>query len=49
MGNSYLEAGYGITSADIWRLNLVVIIAFLIFFLFVQVIAVEYFSVRLFR
>ncbi|KAF8555113.1 pleiotropic drug resistance ABC transporter [Imleria badia] len=48
IGNSYLEAGYGITSADIWRLNLVVIIAFLIFFLFAQVIAIEYLSPKLF-
>lgn len=47
-GNDYLEAGYGITSADIWRRNLVVVIAFLFFFLFTQVIAIEYFSVRLF-
>lgn len=45
-GNDYLEAGYGITSADIWRRNLVVIIAFLIFFLFTQAIVIEYLSVR---
>ena len=47
-GNDYLEAGYGITTADIWRRNLVVIIAFLFFFLFTQVLVIEYFSVRLF-
>lgn len=46
IGSNYLEAGYGITVADIWRRNLVVIIAFLIFFLFTQVIAIEYLSVR---
>jgi len=47
IGNDYLEAGYGISTADIWRRNLVVIIAFLIFFLFTQVLTIEYLSVRL--
>ena len=48
IGNDYLEAGYGITAADIWRRNLVVLVAFVIFFLFTQVVVIEYFSVRLF-
>ncbi|KAG9313864.1 pleiotropic drug resistance ABC transporter [Chiua virens] len=47
-GNNYIEASFGITSADIWRRNLVVIIAFLIFFMFAQVIAIEYFSPAVF-
>lgn len=49
IGNNYLEAGFGITTADIWRRNLVVLVAFLFFFLFTQVVVIEYFSVRLFR
>ena len=48
IGNDYLEAGYGITAADIWRRNFVVVVGFLIFFLFTQVIAIEFLSVRLF-
>ncbi|KAF8131532.1 pleiotropic drug resistance ABC transporter [Boletus edulis] len=48
VGNDYLEAGYGISTADIWRRNLVVIIGFLIFFLFAQVIAIEYLSPKMF-
>lgn len=46
IGNNYLEAGYGITAADIWRRNLVVIFGFLIFFMFTQVIVIEFLSVR---
>ncbi|KAH0837832.1 pleiotropic drug resistance ABC transporter [Lanmaoa asiatica] len=47
VGNNYLEVGYGITAADIWRRNLVVIVALLIFFLFTQVIAIEYLSPKM--
>ncbi|KAN0100115.1 hypothetical protein V8E55_000099 [Tylopilus felleus] len=47
IGNDYLEAGYGITAADIWRRNLVVLVAFVIFFLFTQVVVIEYFSPKM--
>ena len=49
IGDNYLEARYGITAADIWRRNFVMIVGFLIFFLFTQVVAIEFFSVRLFN
>ncbi|KAN0100123.1 ABC-2 type transporter domain containing protein [Tylopilus felleus] len=47
IGNDYLEAGYGITAADIWRRNLVVLVAFLVFFVFTQVVVIEYFSPKM--
>ncbi|KAH7886334.1 pleiotropic drug resistance ABC transporter [Phlebopus sp. FC_14] len=46
-GKAYLEAGYAINTADIWRRNLLVVIGMLIFFLFTQLIAIEYFSPKM--
>ncbi|KAI9569434.1 pleiotropic drug resistance ABC transporter [Boletus coccyginus] len=48
IGNEYLAAAHGISTADIWRRNLVVIIGFLIFFLITQVLTIEYFSPKMF-
>ncbi|KAF9236851.1 ABC-2 type transporter-domain-containing protein [Melanogaster broomeanus] len=43
-GKDYLTAGYAINTSDIWRLNLVVLVAFMILFFITQVIAIEYLS-----
>ncbi|KDQ63068.1 hypothetical protein JAAARDRAFT_202584 [Jaapia argillacea MUCL 33604] len=42
-GRSYLDIGYGMIVSDIWRRNLLVLIAFLIFFQFTQILALEFF------
>ncbi|KAI6120967.1 pleiotropic drug resistance ABC transporter [Pisolithus croceorrhizus] len=46
-GKDYLEAGFALNTADIWRRNLVVIVAFIIFFLFTQVVVIELFSPKI--
>jgi ATP-binding cassette, subfamily G (WHITE), member 2, SNQ2 len=44
-GRSYLEAAFTLDVADIWRRNFIVLIGFFIFFLFTQVLAIEFFPV----
>ncbi|KAI6133706.1 pleiotropic drug resistance ABC transporter [Pisolithus croceorrhizus] len=46
-GKNYLEAGFALNTADIWRRSLVVTVAFIIFFLFTQLVAIELFSPKL--
>lgn len=43
-GKDYLEAGFALNTADIWRRNLVVTVAFIVFFLFTQLVVIELFS-----
>ncbi|KAG5635015.1 hypothetical protein H0H81_012718, partial [Sphagnurus paluster] len=42
-GRDYLKAGYHIDTADIWRRNFLVLVAFLIVFQVTQIIALEFF------
>ncbi|KAH7930451.1 hypothetical protein BV22DRAFT_1028421 [Leucogyrophana mollusca] len=42
-GKDYLSVGYALDTADIWRRNLLVIIAFVIFFQVTQIVVIEYF------
>jgi len=46
-GASYLEAGYALNVADLWRRNFVVLFAFLIFFQLTQIVAIEYLQPKL--
>ena len=44
-GSSYVDVGYGIKTADIWRRNFLVLLGFLLFFQLTQFIAIEFFPV----
>lgn len=48
-GNDYLSAGYGLNAADLWRRNLLVLIAFFLAFQITQILALEYYPVSLLR
>ncbi|KAJ6520219.1 ABC-2 type transporter-domain-containing protein [Mycena sanguinolenta] len=42
-GESYISAGYGLNSDNLWRLNLIVLIAFMFVFQLTQILALEFF------
>ncbi|KAL1762505.1 ABC-2 type transporter-domain-containing protein [Schizophyllum commune] len=42
-GEAYIDAGYDIHSADLWRRNLLVLLGFLVLFQVTQVVALDYF------
>ena len=44
-GEAYIDAGYDIHSADLWRRNLLVLLGFLVLFQVTQVVALDYFPV----
>lgn len=46
-GRNYVQVGFGLQVSDLWKRNLLVLIAFLIAFQITQVIALEYFPVSL--
>lgn len=45
-GHSYIEAGYGLYVSDLWKRNLLVTIGFMFLFQLTQMLALEYFPVR---
>ncbi|KAK7063883.1 pleiotropic drug resistance ABC transporter protein [Favolaschia claudopus] len=42
-GESYISAGYGLSSSNLWKRNLLVLLAFMIVFQLTQIISLEYF------
>lgn len=44
-GRNYILAGYGLHVSDMWRRNFVILIAFFIVFLVLQMLALEYYPV----
>lgn len=46
-GSAYLQVGYRYNVADLWRRNFVVLVAFFLLFIITQLVALEYFPVRL--
>ncbi|KAF7337580.1 Pleiotropic drug resistance ABC transporter protein [Mycena sanguinolenta] len=42
-GESYISAGYGLNSVNLWRLNFLVLIAFMFLFQLTQILALEFF------
>ncbi|KAI6015643.1 pleiotropic drug resistance ABC transporter [Pisolithus marmoratus] len=46
-GKDYLEAGFALDTADIWRRNLLVTVGFIVFFLFTQLVVIELFSPKI--
>ena len=46
-GKDYIKAGYDLNTDDLWRRDVVVLIAFLIFFLFTQTVVIEIFPVSI--
>ena len=43
-GASYIKAGYSLDVNDLWRRNFLVIVGWFLFFIFTQVIVIEYFQ-----
>jgi ATP-binding cassette subfamily G (WHITE) protein 2 (SNQ2) len=44
-GRSYIDVGFGLNASDLWRRNLLVMIAFVLAFQLTQVLALEYWPV----
>ncbi|KAH9027669.1 ABC-2 type transporter-domain-containing protein [Lactarius hengduanensis] len=42
-GKDYVQAGYNLNTDDLWRRNFVVLVAFLIFYWFAQVVVIEWY------
>ncbi|KAH9031530.1 ABC-2 type transporter-domain-containing protein [Lactarius pseudohatsudake] len=42
-GKDYVQAGYDLNTDDLWRRNFVVLVAFLIFYWFAQVVVIEWY------
>lgn len=42
-GRTYLDAGYDINVADVWRRNFIVLCGWILFFQFTQIIALDFF------
>ncbi|KAI9458491.1 ABC-2 type transporter-domain-containing protein [Russula earlei] len=40
-GKDYIKTGYGLDTADLWRRNYIVLVAFLVFFWFTQILVIE--------
>jgi hypothetical protein len=46
-GKDYIKAGYNLNTDDLWRRNVLVLFAFLLFFWFTQTVIIEVFPVNL--